>query len=66
MGLKKIAYPLIVSMVVSFFNRTAGTIFPFIFQNAFVVKFAVVINTFFMFVQAVFFVYFLKSYAFLY
>jgi hypothetical protein len=54
---------LIISLVASFFIRIAGTLFPFIFQNVYVIKLAIVINTFFILVHLLFFICFLRSYA---
>jgi len=63
MDLKKITLLLIVSFIASFFMRTIGTLFPIIFQNVYGVKVAIVVNTFFIVVQFLFYVYFLREYA---
>jgi len=43
--------------------RTIGTLFPIIFQNVYVVKVAIVVNTSFILVHFLFYVYFLREYA---
>jgi hypothetical protein len=63
LDLKRITYILIVSFVASFLIRTIGTLFPFVFQNVWVVKLAMVTNTFFILVHLLFFIFFLRSYA---
>lgn len=63
MNLKKITYILIISLVASLFIRITGTLFPFIFQNVYVVKLTIVINTFFILMHLLFFICFLRSYA---
>jgi hypothetical protein len=63
LDIKKITYILIVSLIASFFVRITGTLFPVIFQNLYIVKLAIVINTFFIIVHLLFFICFLRSYA---
>jgi len=60
---KKITYILMVSFVASFCIRITGTLFPFIFQNVWIVKLTIVTHTFFILVQLFFFICFLRSYA---
>lgn len=54
---------MIVCLIVSFFVRITGTLFPVILQNVYVVKLTVLVNTFFIIVHLLFFICFLKSYA---
>jgi len=63
MDLRKITFLLIVSSIASLFMRTIGTLFPIIFQNVYVVKVTIVVNTFFILVHFLFYVYFLREYA---
>lgn len=63
MDLRKITLLLIVSFIASFLIRTIGTLFPLIFQNIYTVKVTIVVNTFFIVMQFLFYVYFLKEYA---
>lgn len=43
--------------------RTIGTLFPIIFQNSYVVKGIIAVHTFFIVMQFLFYVYFLREYA---
>lgn len=63
MYLRKISYVLMISLVLSFSVRTVGTLFPNFFLNEYIVKFAIVVNTFFILVHFFFFVLFLEEYA---
>ena len=63
MDLRKITFLLIVSFIAFFFMRTIGTLFPIIFQNVYVVKVTIVVNTFFILVHFLFYAYFLREYA---
>ena len=62
LDLKITTFLLIVSFSVSFILRTSDTIFPAIFQNEYIAKFTMVTNVFFILIQLLFFIYFLKSY----
>lgn len=63
MTLRKITPVLIIGLVLSFSVRTVGTLFPNIFINAYTVKFTVVVNTLFILLHLLFYVFFLKEYA---
>ena len=63
MGLIKITYVLIVGFVLSFFVRTAGTLFPVIFVNPYVVRGTVFVHMLFIVMQCLFYVYFLYDYS---
>ena len=60
--LRKITFLLIVSFIASFLMRTIGTLFPLVFQNAYLAKGTIAVNTFFIVVQLFFYVYFLREY----
>lgn len=63
MDLRRITYVLMISLGLSFFVRTTGTLFPNIFLSEAIVKFTIVVNTFFILVHVLFYVFFLKEYS---
>lgn len=63
MGLRKITYILIISFIAAFLIRTIGTLFPHVFKNIYVVKVSIIVNTFFIIVHFLFWVFFLTEYA---
>jgi len=63
LDLKRITFILIISSVASFLIRVAGTLYPFVFQNVWVVKLTISTHAFFILVHLYFFICFSRSYA---
>jgi hypothetical protein len=63
MYLKKITRILIIAIIVSFSIRTFGTVFPQVFQNMYMVKTTILINTIFIISHLLFWLVFYKEYA---
>jgi len=61
--LKKVTLVVIVFMISSFALRTFGTVLPWIFQNIFMVKLTILINTFFILSHLFFWLILYKEYA---
>ena len=62
MDFKKVTFLLIVSFTASLLIRTTGTLFPQVFQNVYAVKLTVITNVFFIGVQGLFYICFLREY----